>query len=119
MTFPRLAKSYSIFFATRITRLRTTVHLEFGPNITSYNDRWLLPGLPSYFNLLQPPSEAAVLEALHIVTRAMNSLSRMPARFCCRWPPGRRGFIPGLRRMDTGPIILSESSHRILRSLRI
>ena len=49
----------------QIARLRNKVHVEFGPNIASYNDRLLLPGLPSYFALLQPPSELAVLDALH------------------------------------------------------
>jgi hypothetical protein len=48
----------------RVTKLRASIRPELGPNIASYNDHWLLPGLPSYFALLQPPSEAAVLEAL-------------------------------------------------------
>ena len=48
-----------------IARLRKKVHVEFGPNIASYNDRLLLAGATSYFALLQPPSELAVLDALY------------------------------------------------------
>ena len=44
--------------------LRKSIHPEFGPNIADFNNRWLLPALPAYFNLLQPPAESALFEAL-------------------------------------------------------
>jgi hypothetical protein len=61
---PPASKGLLDLLRERVTRLRTSIHPDLGPNIASFNDRWLLPGLPSYFALLQPPSESAVLEAL-------------------------------------------------------
>jgi hypothetical protein len=61
---PPSSKELLDLLRERVKKLRASIHPDFGPNIAAYNDRWLLPGLPSYFELLQPPSEAAVLEAL-------------------------------------------------------
>ncbi len=81
----------------RVTRLRTTIHPELGPNIIAYNDRWLLPGLPSYFNLLQPPSEAAVLEALqyrHTGNEESLSNARKILLSMAAWPTWIHPWFP-------------------------
>ncbi len=44
--------------------LEKTVHAELGASIAKFDERWLLPGLPSYFALLVPPSELALLDAV-------------------------------------------------------
>lgn len=48
----------------RAAELRRKVRSDLGRNINEYNDWMLLPGLPSYFALLQPPSELALLDSL-------------------------------------------------------
>jgi len=48
----------------RRAELSSAVHAELGMNIAKLNGRWLLPGLPSYFALLVPPSELALLDAV-------------------------------------------------------
>ena len=48
----------------RRNELRRTVHVEYGRNIAVFDENWLLPGLPSYFQLLVPPSELALDDAI-------------------------------------------------------
>ncbi len=45
-------------------KLHGSIHPELGPNIADFNNRWLLPALPAYFTLLQPPAECALFDAL-------------------------------------------------------
>lgn len=73
----------------RAKLLRTRVNVDLGKNIDTYNDQWLLPGLPSYFALLQPPSELALLEAIRFrYTKNEDSLreSRKILRSMAVWP---------------------------------
>ncbi|WP_260706741.1 heparinase II/III-family protein [Edaphobacter flagellatus] len=44
--------------------LQQTVHPQLGDNISKYESSWLLPGLPSYFALIVPPAELAMLDAI-------------------------------------------------------
>lgn len=74
---------------TKADSLREKVNVDLGPNIATYNDRWLLPGLPSYFALLQPPSELALLEAIRYrYTKNDDALlaSRKILRSMASWP---------------------------------
>ncbi|HEY8996448.1 MAG TPA: heparinase II/III family protein [Edaphobacter sp.] len=73
----------------RRAELSKTVHAELGMNIARLDERWLLPGLPSYFALLVPPSELALLDAVEFRASADRKAleeSRAILRSMAEWP---------------------------------
>lgn len=73
----------------RRAELSKTVHADLGANIARMDEHWLLPGLPSYFALLVPPSELALLDAVEFRAsgdRVALEESRSILRSMAAWP---------------------------------
>ena len=75
--------------AERRDELAAKVHPELGVNIAQMSEQWLLPGLPSYFQLLVPPSELALCDAILFRYRKdpqALAQARMLLRSMSSWP---------------------------------
>jgi len=136
-TPPHAAPELLNQIAGRRDELSAKVHPELAVNIEQFNARWLLPGLPSYFQLLVPPSELALDDAIlfryrndaHALAEARGILRSMS-----NWPTwthpwflahGQRTYYPvGLAaanlaaaRAFLGDALSAEDAHALDRAL--
>ena len=123
--------------ADQRNELAGKVHADLGRNIAQFDARWLLPGLPSYFKLLVPPSELALDDAIlyryrhdeHALEESRRILHSM-----CSWPAwvhpwfyahGQRTYYPvGLAaaniaatRQFLGDALTADEKHSIDQAL--
>ena len=97
-----------------IARLRKKVHVEFGPNIASYNDRASVAGAAVVLRTATAPSELAVLDALYFAHKG-DDVSFADARRILLAMSGWPTWVhPWFTAHGYGTITRLASLHRIL-----
>lgn len=81
----------------RRNQLAAQVHVALGANIASFDAHWLLPGLPSYFALLEPPAELALLDSVlarYAQDKDAEQQARQILRAMSSWPTWVHPWFP-------------------------